>query len=170
LSDEAAWRSEYGSSHDPSALGIERNVLRYRPAEVTIRLGDGGSLDELLRVVAAGVRARATMRISSPVPLPSGMLPLVSGALIRVDELTVEGDAAWLARTARALPERIRLVGGDHAALIAAVNGSTGVAIWAGPVTTAGRVEMLPFLREQAVSITAHRFGAADREIAALEI
>jgi RHH-type proline utilization regulon transcriptional repressor/proline dehydrogenase/delta 1-pyrroline-5-carboxylate dehydrogenase len=28
-------------------------------------------------------------------------------------------------------------------------------------VTTAGRVELLAFLREQAVSITAHRFGAA---------
>jgi RHH-type proline utilization regulon transcriptional repressor/proline dehydrogenase/delta 1-pyrroline-5-carboxylate dehydrogenase len=26
-------------------------------------------------------------------------------------------------------------------------------------VTEAGRIEMLPFLHEQAVSITAHRFG-----------
>jgi RHH-type transcriptional regulator, proline utilization regulon repressor / proline dehydrogenase / delta 1-pyrroline-5-carboxylate dehydrogenase len=29
-------------------------------------------------------------------------------------------------------------------------------------VTTAGRVELLPFLREQSVSITAHRFGTPD--------
>jgi len=33
------------------------------------------------------------------------------------------------------------------------------VAVYAEPVTEAGRIEMLPFLREQAVSITAHRFG-----------
>jgi RHH-type proline utilization regulon transcriptional repressor/proline dehydrogenase/delta 1-pyrroline-5-carboxylate dehydrogenase len=33
------------------------------------------------------------------------------------------------------------------------------LAIWSGPVVTAARIEMLPFLREQAVSITAHRFG-----------
>lgn len=28
------------------------------------------------------------------------------------------------------------------------------------PVTEAGRLEVLPFLRQQAVSTTAHRFGA----------
>jgi RHH-type transcriptional regulator, proline utilization regulon repressor / proline dehydrogenase / delta 1-pyrroline-5-carboxylate dehydrogenase len=30
-------------------------------------------------------------------------------------------------------------------------------------VTESGRIEMLPFLKEQAVSITAHRFGTPDR-------
>jgi RHH-type proline utilization regulon transcriptional repressor/proline dehydrogenase/delta 1-pyrroline-5-carboxylate dehydrogenase len=33
------------------------------------------------------------------------------------------------------------------------------VAVHAHPVTESGRLEMLPFLHEQAVSITAHRFG-----------
>ena len=37
------------------------------------------------------------------------------------------------------------------------------VAIYAGDVTESGRVEMLPFLREQAISITAHRFGTPHR-------
>jgi RHH-type proline utilization regulon transcriptional repressor/proline dehydrogenase/delta 1-pyrroline-5-carboxylate dehydrogenase len=31
--------------------------------------------------------------------------------------------------------------------------------VYGGPVTEAGRLEILPFVREQAVSITAHRFG-----------
>jgi RHH-type proline utilization regulon transcriptional repressor/proline dehydrogenase/delta 1-pyrroline-5-carboxylate dehydrogenase len=31
--------------------------------------------------------------------------------------------------------------------------------VYSEPVTEAGRIELLPFLREQAVSITAHRFG-----------
>jgi RHH-type proline utilization regulon transcriptional repressor/proline dehydrogenase/delta 1-pyrroline-5-carboxylate dehydrogenase len=30
-------------------------------------------------------------------------------------------------------------------------------------VTEAGRLELLPFLREQAVSVTAHRFGNPDK-------
>ena len=34
----------------------------------------------------------------------------------------------------------------------------------------AGRVELLPFLREQAVSITAHRFGNPDRGMIALPV
>jgi len=36
---------------------------------------------------------------------------------------------------------------------------SPDVAIFTGPVTESGRRELLPFFKEQAVSITAHRFG-----------
>jgi len=51
-----------------------------------------------------------------------------------------------------------------------AVGGSPSVAVYAGEVTRAGRVELLPFLREQAVSITAHRFGNPDRGMSALVV
>ncbi|NQX26422.1 bifunctional proline dehydrogenase/L-glutamate gamma-semialdehyde dehydrogenase [Microbacteriaceae bacterium VKM Ac-2854] len=44
-------------------------------------------------------------------------------------------------------------------ALAEALGGSPDVAIYADPVTPAGRVELLPFLREQSISITNHRFG-----------
>ncbi|SMH29414.1 L-proline dehydrogenase [Rathayibacter oskolensis] len=44
-------------------------------------------------------------------------------------------------------------------ALAEALGGSPDTAIYADPVTPAGRVELLPFLREQAISITNHRFG-----------
>jgi RHH-type proline utilization regulon transcriptional repressor/proline dehydrogenase/delta 1-pyrroline-5-carboxylate dehydrogenase len=43
------------------------------------------------------------------------------------------------------------------------VGGSPAVAIHAAPVVTAGRVEMLPYLREPAISISAHRFGTPRR-------
>ncbi|MFF0990819.1 hypothetical protein [Kocuria nitroreducens] len=33
------------------------------------------------------------------------------------------------------------------------------MAVYDGLVTTAGRRDLLPFLREQPISITAHRFG-----------
>jgi len=42
--------------------------------------------------------------------------------------------------------------------------------VWSGPVTTSGRIELLPFLHEQAVSITAHRFGNPDPEMAQLPV
>uniref|UniRef100_UPI00202921C0 hypothetical protein n=1 Tax=Actinotalea sp. C106 TaxID=2908644 RepID=UPI00202921C0 len=54
---------------------------------------------------------------------------------------------------------RVRLVGGQASELTTALGGRPDVAVWDHPVTEAGRVELLPFLREQAVSITAHRFG-----------
>jgi RHH-type proline utilization regulon transcriptional repressor/proline dehydrogenase/delta 1-pyrroline-5-carboxylate dehydrogenase len=39
------------------------------------------------------------------------------------------------------------------------LGGNPDIAVYAGEVTPSGRIEMLPFLNEQAVSITAHRFG-----------
>nr|WP_230672062.1 bifunctional proline dehydrogenase/L-glutamate gamma-semialdehyde dehydrogenase [Rathayibacter sp. Leaf248] len=44
-------------------------------------------------------------------------------------------------------------------ALAEALGGAPDVAIFANPVTPSGRVELLPFLREQSISITNHRFG-----------
>ena len=44
-----------------------------------------------------------------------------------------------------------------------AVDGRPDIAIYGQEVTESGRVEMLPFLREQAISITAHRFGTPHR-------
>lgn len=87
---------------------------------------------------------------------------------VTVRSLNVESDAAWLARVPGTDAARIRLVGGDPVALAAVLDADT--AIVAGPVTTSGRVELLPFLREQSVSITAHRFGNPDREFAELPI
>jgi RHH-type proline utilization regulon transcriptional repressor/proline dehydrogenase/delta 1-pyrroline-5-carboxylate dehydrogenase len=81
-----------------------------------------------------------------------------------------EGDSAWLDRAAKGgiTTPRVRLVGGGaaapsagsgNAALAEALGGSPDVAVWAHPVTPSGRVELLPFLHEQAISITNHRFG-----------
>ena len=106
LSDQAAWDTEYGTSRDISGLGVERNVFRYRPAEVTVRLAEGGDLTDLVRVLAAGVRARATLHVSSPVPLPSGVLALatapnvIQDSVLRIRDVTVETDEAWHARAA----------------------------------------------------------------------
>lgn len=175
-SDEEAWTVEFGRAHDPVAAPLERNVVRYRPAEVVVRLGEGAPLADLARVLVAGVRARARMLVSSAVPLPSGMLPLVDDGTplgrspIGLLGTQVESDEAFRARVARALPARIRLIGGDESALAHATGGSLDVAVWSGPVTIAGRLELLPFVREQSVTMPAHRHGIPDREVAAIHL
>ncbi len=158
LSDAIAIATEYRQVKDVSALGVERNLFRYRPVPVTIRLSDGSSLAELLRIVAAGTIARSPFTVSTTLKLPRGMHQLLREREI---EVVVENDAQWLGRVRAGTvgAQRIRLIGGDAVALAAALDGSPDVAVYAGEVTPSGRVEVLPFLHEQAISITNHRFG-----------
>lgn len=146
-SDAAAWESDFGQSTDVSALGVERNVLRYLPTPVTVRLAAGGSLADLVRVLAAGLLSGARIRVSAAEPVPAELFT----------DVTVESDAEFAAGLDTV--SRVRLIGGSASELATATGGRPDLAVWAGPVVEAGRVELLPFLREQAVSITAHRFG-----------
>jgi RHH-type proline utilization regulon transcriptional repressor/proline dehydrogenase/delta 1-pyrroline-5-carboxylate dehydrogenase len=83
----------------------------------------------------------------------------------------VENDDEWLQRLAapESRPARVRLVGAAASvalvrrALADATAGDPDVAVYDNEVTPAGRLELLPFLREQSISITAHRFGNPDR-------
>lgn len=164
-SDERAWAEEYGVARDVSGLEVERNVFRYRPVPVTVRLSEGASVAQLVRVVAAATRAAAPISISSALPVPASLVRLFSESLspVKVQGLVVETDAEWQTRIqSGARPARIRLIGGNKLALALALGGDPDVAIYAGPVSTAGRIELLPFLHEQAISITAHRFGNPD--------
>ena len=162
-SDELAWSSLFGTAQDVSGLSAERNIARYLPypgvhVRVASALPDDDAMVELVRVVAAAVRAGTTIDVSS-----AGFVPPAVAALANVRSVTAsESDAAFGARIAAGPSTRVRLIGGSADAaseLYAAVGGRPDVAVYAEPVTEAGRIELLPFLREQAVSITAHRFG-----------
>jgi RHH-type proline utilization regulon transcriptional repressor/proline dehydrogenase/delta 1-pyrroline-5-carboxylate dehydrogenase len=154
LSDQAAWDREFGVDKDLSGLAAERNVLRYVPAEVTIR--NEGSLVPLARVLLAAKRAGARVNVSSVAPLPKGV------------DHTVETSEQWLARIVETRPSRVRLVGANASTIADALDGDPDVTLYDGPVTSSGRVELLPFLREQAVSITTHRYGIQDQSLAAV--
>ncbi len=156
-SDEHAWIDEFGAVSDKSGLGVERNLFRYRPVAVDVRIADDAPLVDGLRVLAAALRSGSPFTVSAPA------LPSRVEKALRAHGVTVkhESDAAWTKRYAKTANSwhRVRLVGGDAAALHEALDGSPDVAVWSHAVTGAGRVEMLPFLHEQAVSITNHRFG-----------
>ncbi|WP_433291481.1 bifunctional proline dehydrogenase/L-glutamate gamma-semialdehyde dehydrogenase [Actinoplanes sp. CA-030573] len=147
-SDAAAMSGHFRPS-DVSGLWAERNVLRYLPQPVEVRLASGAPVRELVRVLAAGLIAGSPMRVSVAAALPA---PLA--AAIPADVRT-ESDADW---SAGLTGGRVRLIGA-----VPELPSTPDLAVWSHPVTEAGRVELLPFLHEQAVSITAHRFGNPDR-------
>lgn len=155
-SDAAAWDALF-AARDVSGLACERNVLRHLPVRepVLVRQHADAPVADLVRVIAAAAEAGAPVVVSVPADLPTGL----AEAVALVGPVQVEDDAAWAARLARLDGGRVRLVGGTAADVAAATGGRPDVAVWDHPVTEAGRVELLPFLREQAVSVTAHRFG-----------
>lgn len=171
-SDAAAWDDEFGIARDASQLGVERNLLRYLPVPVVVRAAVDASLPHIIRVIAAGIAAGAKPILSTPIALPEAVQNAFAAAGV---SLSFEDDAAWAAHLAAlaakqgtAASARVRIVAGDSreavvAAAFAATNGKPDVAIYGGAVVAAGRVEMLPFLHEQAVSITAHRFGTLNQ-------
>jgi RHH-type proline utilization regulon transcriptional repressor/proline dehydrogenase/delta 1-pyrroline-5-carboxylate dehydrogenase len=123
---------------------------------------DGVGVWVILPSPAAGVLAGSVLTVSTAVELPAQLRAVLSGLGIAA---TVENDAEWLASAGtlaaagKLSGARIRLIGGDAKALAEATGGRPDLAVYVHPVTEAGRVELLPFLHEQAISITAHRFG-----------
>ena len=165
--DVAAWRDEFSAVRDATGLETEHNVLRYDTVPVTIRI-EQATVAQAIRVVAAGIRTGSRLSVSTATEFPPAVRSWLSASGVGI---AVEDESAWGARAARLAETggRIRLVGGDPAVVAASTGGSPAVAVYPGPVLSAGRIELLPFLREQAVSITAHRFGTAHRyEIAPL--
>ncbi len=195
LSDAVAWDREFGAVKDVTGLGVERNLLRYRPVPVAVRAAAGTPLHEVLRTALAGLRTMAPFILS----VADGLPPAVRRALSELDvPVFVETDVEWVQRVrgpaeviARAATAdassglanrgpvalgiepmqrvpRARIIGpaAQRAALAEvlalATAGDPDLAVFAGEVTTAGRIELLPFLHEQAISITAHRFGNPD--------
>jgi len=182
LSDAVAWDREFGRVKDVSRLGVERNLWRYRPVDVAVRATADASWQSVLRVLVAAVRSGSTFSLSTPVGLPAAVRHLLGESDVAV---SVESDAEWLQRLAGGIPDaepapvgaltgvaprpsRVRLVGTAEAistlraAVAETVGGDVSLTVYADEVTTAGRLELLPFLREQAVSIGAWRFGHHD--------
>ena len=168
-SDAHAWETEFGYGHDPSKLGVERNILRYLPTQVLVRADESAPAAEVVRVVLAGLAAGAPIALSTARDLPVAVRGVLENKGVKY---SIESDEAWRnwlksnAKTpVRALAgtplegTRIRYIGSDVKSVYTALGGRPDVAVYFQPVTEAGRIEMLPFLREQAVSITAHRFG-----------
>jgi RHH-type proline utilization regulon transcriptional repressor/proline dehydrogenase/delta 1-pyrroline-5-carboxylate dehydrogenase len=171
--DEDAWHNEFGKARDVSNVGVERNVFRYRrfPEPVIVRFSDGAEPTELLRVLLAAFRAGHNPVVSASAWLENKIVRALGELGVPVE---IQTEREWHEdlgpRSKELSGRRIRLVGGSPASITMATGGRPDLAIWSGPAVTAGRIEMLPFLREQAVSITAHRFGTPNHLTDAIEL
>ena len=166
-SDAEVWRKEFEPVRDVAGLAAERNLSRYRPhPRVVVRFASG-PVAHLVRVVAAGVQAGGSVLVSTALDPPPGVRAELSAAVV---DLAVEDDEAWSRRLNGLESTRIRLIGGDVVQTYRVLGPRSDVAVYPGPVTESGRLEMLPFLREQSISLTAHRFGTPDPLVEGLRL
>lgn len=155
-----SWRTELSLAVDETGLAAERNVLRYRPVPVHVRVAEGAEPADLVAVVGVGLLPGGQVDLSTGIEVPEALAAALHRAGVPWRQ---EDDASWLARMAASPRTRVRLVGMPAARVLRAVGGRPEVTVFDHPVTRNGRLELLPFVREQSVSVTAHRFGTPSR-------
>ncbi|MEO5716726.1 MAG: bifunctional proline dehydrogenase/L-glutamate gamma-semialdehyde dehydrogenase, partial [Luteolibacter sp.] len=147
---DAWWMEEvFSKEHDPSGLKCESNVFRYRPfARVLVRAAEGSDKTMLGRILLAASASGAEVELSLPEDSDfSGW----KGRTWRESESTLcrrlEAESYGLVRTSVASP----------ALAEAAIE--VGTRLVSGTPVLNGRIELLPYFREQAISETLHRHG-----------
>ena len=162
------WDSvEFNVEHDPSGLFCEANILRYRLLHsVVIRVGLGADPVEVKRVRAAANRM-AKMVVASSVETESDeqfaqRLATPPPTNLRTgtgsDPYATSGRCQNGGERPEFRVDRVRVVGevSDAVRRAAAAN---QIHLADQPVTACGRLELLNYCREQAISRTQHRFG-----------
>ena len=147
--DQHAWDTEFGREHDRTGLRYETNIFRYLPLlePLLVRIGEGAARRDVYRLLLAAARTGSPVRFTAR----PGVAEEFSFAENMPDEdfarLVTERDNA-----------RVRTVGAVDDALYEAAVESDSV-VMDSPVLADGRRELLPWLLEQTVSTTTHRFG-----------
>jgi len=146
-----AWEKEFSIEHDPSNLHGESNHFRYRAYPRVLVRADGMSAVELAQIILATVSCGSKLDISVE----------KASSLIKSLPYTV------IEETEKELIDRLPEIGKQYGILRVlspseplqrAANDAALQTITAKPLAN-GRLEMLNYLREQAISETTHRYG-----------
>ena len=140
-------------STDPANLSAERNVLRYFRSDCTLRVNKSATRFDSWRSIMSLI-AIGSGEVSA-FEMPERLKRIAQKTGIRV---IIEDEASFEA-SLKKRPRRVRMVGRIHEISQDSALASPDVALYAEPTTEAGRIELLPYFKEQAVSVTAHRFG-----------
>ena len=141
------------TSTDPSNLSAERNVLRYFRSDCTLRVQANATRFDSWRAMMTLI-ALGSGEVSA-FEMPERLKRIAQKGGIRV---IIEDQASFEASLI-ARPRRVRIVGNVGEIIELSPLTNPDVAIYSDPATEAGRIELLPYFKEQAVSVTAHRFG-----------
>jgi len=157
-SDEKAWKEIFAPKElDGGNLEVEGNYRRYLPANLIIRVGSTASKKEVDRVIAAIRRSGFKIHVS-----------VAPGFMAKLDyeNQLVESGTDFEKRVVNepALGIRIWQLGSNEG-WVRKARTKADIHVIQGEVLISGRLTGLNLVREQAVSITQHRFGALQQRI-----
>lgn len=164
-SDEHAIKHFFGEVTDPSNLSVELNRFRYVKADTELRISaTATSLDSwraILAFLAVGGKKLSVFE------LPGKLADLVrrNGIIARI-----QTDAEWVDSLRGRKNLRVRFVGQKLQVEKGSPLASPNIAVYWGSTVESGRIELLPYFKEQAISITAHRFGNPAEQIQDLKL
>lgn len=163
-SDQAALTETFSNATDPSNLDSERNVLRYRRSDCMLRIQDTAGSQETMRALSVAL-ILGNLDVSA-FELDKNVMSLLKKSGLRV---AIEDQDTFERRLA-ASPRRVRLVGGEPIVDADSAFSNCDVAVYSHELTESGRIELLPFFKEQSVTVTGHRFGTPVQFVAELSI
>ena len=150
--------AQFFANKDVTGLSAEINMFRYLPAHTTVRFAGDATLYDLWRMVALSHYVYDAHFSIDPT---NSAVAAAAGALHGIEGITTSFETAedFDKHLAHANDIRVRWVGSLPEITAESPLSNPTIAVYSGPVTESGRVELLPFYREQAISVTAHRFG-----------
>lgn len=156
--DALEWDTEFDIEHDRSALACEANVFRYRPLldPLQVRVSPGFKTRDLLRTILGAQLVGTDLEISTALSSPE-----IDGLREAGIEIATISDETFAEKLEGLPSERVRVLGTADERLFDAAAVSGGVVL-DSVVLVDGRLELLRFLLEQALSVTTHRFGMLD--------
>ena len=152
------WQREFSVEHDPSQVRGEANHFRYRSRK-TFVLSAGESAPAPLAVAQVALAA-ATCGVELELSSPKTVARSISGL-----SWIIEDEAALAKRLNAQQHGGLRLIGKTSEPLLRAAN-EANLPVHDAPVLANGRLELLHYLREQAISETRHRHGVLRTETA----
>ncbi|MBX9743873.1 MAG: aldehyde dehydrogenase family protein, partial [Chlamydiales bacterium] len=158
IANYAYWWKRMKQDRDPTKIVGQDNFFRYVPRKgITLRIENSSSALDVLRVCAAALTCGAGMEISWPSQAAENS-QLSWLEMIPMLKTLKESSEQFLHRVRSGIVRRIRLVEPASIALQQAAAGSATY-IYDAPVLANGRLELLNYLREVAISIDYHRYG-----------
>ncbi|MCB1112390.1 MAG: bifunctional proline dehydrogenase/L-glutamate gamma-semialdehyde dehydrogenase [Chlamydiales bacterium] len=145
------WVHYFSKDHDPTLLIGQDNLLRYVPQEkVYLRLNDDDAQHEACLVIAAASICNTPLEISSSKPL----------SFSKYASCREESEEQFIANLSE--KSRVRLLRAPSEGLRQSL-AEKGCDFLIGPVLANGRIELLNYLREVAISNDYHRYGNLGR-------